>query len=238
MIGLNQITPLLFIAFAYFLYYLLNSGSDSLSTFVPSNAFEVPTNLKQKDWQVLNEKFGQLMQAVNTTTFNVSYQLDSIIDAFLTIINSVGAGKFTILSVGESQQFTLKNVLIQDIESLAVVRFKRVDFIVESMNPFKIQKVIITPDQQYTSSQNVVPTDPQKPNFFRIQNPLHLFSPYRTSDNEMLITKDDADRFQKEIVDKAVTLKTISAENTTELVKPTPSELSPQIIGAGPLRSI
>lgn len=231
------IKPIILFTFAYFIYTMMMDNKNlEYAHFVPSNVFETPKNLNDKDFKQVADKFGTLIQIVNGTAFNVSYQLDNILNAFITILNNAGVGKFIVVSVGENQQFTLLNVLIQDVNTLAITRFKRVDFIVESLNPFKIHKVIITPDQQFISSQNVVPTDKLKQELFRIQNPLHLFYPYRTSDNEMIITSDDNKLFTKELQDKAVILKTISEgrDNTTS----TNIDLSNDIVGTGPLHPI
>jgi hypothetical protein len=108
------------------------------------------------------------------------------LEAFTTAINSLGLGVFTVLSVGETQQFTLLDVLVQDVKTMAVMYFKRVDFILESMNPFIVHKIIISPDERFFLS-HVTPTDTLSPSLFRLQNPLHLFYPYRTSENEMLV---------------------------------------------------
>lgn len=237
MFSLNQLTPVMFLFFAYLLYQMImNEGR--IDMFVPSNSFEVPQTIKAKDWQVLNDKFGTLVQLVNTTTFDVAYKLDDMVDALNIVLNNSGVGKFNILSVGESQQFTLLNVVVQDVATLAVTKFKRVDFIVESQNPYKIQKVIITPEKEFLSSQNVVPTDKMKPDMFRYMNPLHLPYPYRSSDNEMMVTEDDKVMFEKNMTDKAVMLKTLSKENPDSKFGAVPSQNSPLIVGAGPLHPL
>lgn len=233
---LNQLTPLLFLVFAYLIYHMTMQNS-RVDTFVPYNAFEAPDpdKMKGKDWQILNEKFGRLIQLVNASTFDVAYQLDDQANAFKDILNNMGVGTFNVISIGATEPFTLREVLVQDVNSLAVTKFSRVDFIVESMNPFKIQKMIITPDKQFVSSSNVRPTESLKPDhMFRMQNPLGLFYPYRSSDNEMIITPDDSKMFDKLIAEKATQLD-LMRENT---IKGGPTQRNPTntgIVGAGPL---
>ncbi len=237
MVSFNQIKPFLAVAFAYFIYQTL-IVKKHLEYFVPSNSFEPPTNLSPEKWQALNDKFGRLIQLVNTTTFDVSYQLDNIIDTFTTILNNVGVGKYVVLSVGETKQFTLMNVLVQDISTLAVTKFARVDFIVASLDPFSIHKVIITPDGEFKTSQTVLPRDPMKPEMFRIQNPLHLFHPHHTSVNEMALTKNDVENFNKKLENLNALNQTVKNVTVYNANAPVPSQLSPKIVGAGPLHPL
>jgi hypothetical protein len=195
----------------------------------------------------LNDKFGTLVNLVNTTTFSVAYQLDNMIDALSTILNNVGVGKFDILSVGTSTPLTLSDVVIQDVNTLAVTRFKRVDFIVESLNPFIIQKLIITPDKQFIASQNVIARDPNAPAIFRIQNALHLFNPYRTSDDDMNLTKADLALFESTILEKEKEMNKMATSNVvpggsiksiSAMALPSAAMVSKEIVGAGPLHPI
>jgi hypothetical protein len=219
----------------------------SISNFVPYNAFEVPKKMDQVTWQKLNDKFGQLVQLINTTPFQVAYQLDNITDALTNIINNMGIGKFTILSIGNTDQFTLFDVVIQDIETMAVTRFSRVDFLVESMNPFQIRQVLITPDKQWLSSERVIPNDLLRPDYYRIKNQLHLFSPYATSDDYMRLTTSDNIVFQQTMNEKANELMNMETKDSVpvgtvssvpSMSLPTADEISKQIVGAGPLHPI
>jgi hypothetical protein len=133
--------------------------------------------------------------------------MSNTIDTFLDMLNSSNVGKFVILSVGENTQFTFKDVLVQDVETLAVVKFSRVDLVVDPMNPFEFKKVIITPDKQFVSSQNVQGSEEKNNAFFEIKNPLHLFYPYETTDNDMYISKYDEEMFKKEEMLKRLQLK-------------------------------
>lgn len=238
----NGWRPVIVIVFAFFIYKAVMSNN-LLDTFVPFNAFEAPTTLTASQWQQLNDKFSRLVQAVNTTSYQVSYQLENILDALQNILNSSGQGKFYVLSVEESKQFTLINVIIQDLETMAVMKFSRIDFLVDSIDPYKIQKVILTPDKTFLSSQNVNAKDALQPQMFRIQNPLNLFYPYRTSQNEMIITNDDTKEFEKLLKEKSVSLENmynkLDSDGTINKSNLVPAEKLPKdIVGMPPLRPI
>jgi hypothetical protein len=246
MVWLDQLKPILLLALAYLIYTTMMERK-SLSQFVPYNSFEAPTEMKPKEWQQLNDKFGTLVQLVNTTTFSVAYQLDNMVAALSTVLNNMGIGKFDILSVGSSTPLSLTDVVVQDVNTLAITRFARVDFVVESLNPFVIQKVVISPDKQFTSSQNIVARDILVPNMFRIKNDMHLFSPYKTSDDDMKLTETDVKLFESTMTEKAnqmVKMATGNAVPAGSVVSlpamslPTASMIDKQVVGAGPLRSI
>ena len=191
-----------------FLIYQNFAIDRRLDTFVPYNAYEAPDpTLNQTQWSKVNDKFGQLIQTVNGMTYSVAYDLENISKSFADILNNSDIGKFNILSIGDTQQFTLLDVIVQEVSTLAVMKFSRVDFIVESLNPFKIQKVNITPDKTFQQTQGITARDLLKSEEFRIINPLHLFSPYQTSDDEMKITLSDQSLFDKELIDKAKALQ-------------------------------
>jgi hypothetical protein len=230
-----------------YIIYCLVAKNDRLSPFVPSNAFEVPRNVDPATWQKLNDKFGQLIQLVNTTPFQVAHRELDFVGAFGNIINNLGIGKFTVLSVGYNQQFTLRDVVVQDVDTMAVTRFSRVDFIVESTYPFVIRQVIITPDKQWINSQKVLPKDNLKPNFFRLKNPLHLFYPYATSDDDMALGTSDKILFQQTMKEKADALTAMSAQDSVKMGTvvslpamqlPTAYQVSSEIVGAGILHPI
>jgi len=238
--------PLFVLVIGYMIYTVMLERN-TLSHFVPYNSFEVPKNMDPKDWQKLNDKFGNLIQLVNTTTFSVAYQLDNMVAAFKTVINNIGVGSFEILSVGETTPLSITNVVIQDVSTLAVTRLKRVDFVVESMNPFVISKVIITPDTQYIASQNVTPKDPLVPNLFRTKNALHLFYPYKSSDDDMMLTDVDRKLFEITQNEKAAELQKMATGDVVPagavatipaMSLPTASVISKEIVGAGPLHPI
>lgn len=218
-----NLTPILILIVAYLIYYIVveSQNQDQVDFFVPSNSYEAPDEsmLSQNDWKTLNEKFGRMISIVNKTTYSMAYQLDDMINAFGTVINNLGMGKFSIISVEKSLQFSLINVVVQDLETLAITKFARVDFIVESMNPFKIHKIMITADAEFKSSQNVLPQDNLKPDsLFRIKNPLHLFYPYSTSDDEMNFAESDKVEFEKAVNAKAAALQNYSGPDISNNV--------------------
>ena len=234
----KYVKPLILLTFAFFIYIMMMDGKN-LDKFVPSNSFEIPNSLTTKEFAQINDKFGTLIQSVNRTTFDLGYSLDNILSTFAYILNTMGVGKFTVLSVGETQQFTLLDVVVQDVNTFAITKLKRVDFIVESLNPFKIHKVIITPDSKFIVSQKVAPIDPLKQELFRIQNPLHLFYPYKSSDNEMILTSDDKKLFQEITKEKDVIANTVSEKNQQVANAPIPNiSLPGDIVGVGPLHPI
>jgi hypothetical protein len=172
----SQLKPLLFLVFAYFIYHAISTLGVHHAGFVPYNSFEVPDTIDPKTGMDLYSKFGTIVDTVNSSTFSISYQLKNVIDSFANVLNGLGLGKFRIISVRDSKPFTLESVLIQDELTNKMHLFKRVDFIVDSLDPFKISQIIITPEPQGV--------DPLAPDVFRINNPLHLFYPYKTSDND------------------------------------------------------
>jgi hypothetical protein len=247
MVSLQQLKQILILMFAYLIYSMSLEKTDDISHFVPWNSYEAPTNMKPQEWQQLNDKFSTLIQTVNSTNFAVGYQLNNMVEALKTVLNNVGVGNYIILSVGNSTPLSLTDVVVQDVSTLAVTRFSRIDFIVESMNPFIISKVIITPDKQYISSQNVLPKDPLKPNVFRIENCLHQFSPYATSDDAMTLTNVDLNMFQQTMAEKAnelvnaQTTNAVPAGSVAQLPAmslPPAESLDKGIVGAGPLHPI
>lgn len=171
--------------------YLLRR-QEQISTFVPYNVTEAPDSLQLGQGKSVHQRFGELIQLVNTSSFALSYRLNDMIAALRLILESVAPGKYTILSVGEHQHFALKNVVLQENATLATVKLASVDFALESMNPFRIQKVILMLDSSYNDSRDVKPNEGDRPGYFQISNPLHLFYPYHTSDNAMAITTTDA----------------------------------------------
>ena len=240
------IKALVLLGFGYLIYYVMMERKQ-LAHFVPSNAFEVPRKMDEETWQKLNDKFGQLVQLINTTPFEMAYNLEDMIGAFVLILNNMGVGKFNVLSVGKSDQFTLLDVVVQDVDTMAVTRFSRVDFVVESMNPFKLRQVLITPDKQWVSSQNVTPTDFLRPDHFRIKNPLHLFNPYETSDDDMRLTPSDGFLFKQTMTEKANIMENMETKNGVPegavsslpaMSLPTVSQINKEIVGAGPLHPI
>ncbi len=179
-----------------------------MSSFVPYNAFEVP-HLEPVQWEKVKAKFKRLVQTVNTTPYAEAYESKKMIDVVQrTLAKSTGGqGGFHILSVGNTTPFSLEDVVVQDVESLAVFRLSRVDMIVDTLHPLVVKQLILTPDTEFISSRLAAPRDELEPHYFRLLNPLHLFEPYRTSHNEMLRTKADRQLFSQEIMEKAKSMQ-------------------------------
>lgn len=194
----------LIICYAYKEYFIRE-------TFVVAhNTHSVPRteSSAQKTFQESRQQFGRLVQLVNSTNYKVTYNMENILGAFEAVLNKQDISKYHILSIGDTKPFTLYDVIIQDVQSLATIRFKRVDFMVDSLNPFVIKNVIIHVDPDYTTTQNLMATQELQPDTqFRIKNPLNLFAPYDTTDNENIRTGHDLDELQKIIKEKQEVLK-------------------------------
>jgi hypothetical protein len=156
--------------------------------FVPYNSFEAPPTRASdvQNMNLINQKFGNLLQTINGTTFALSYELDNLLDSLQKGLDVVNPGKFKIVSVGQTLPFTLLDVLILDVELNQSITVKRIDFVVSSLNPFIIENIIVTPQ-----TEDVMPIDDlQEATTFRIKNNLGLFYPYRTSYNDSILSKE------------------------------------------------
>jgi hypothetical protein len=200
------VAPLFILSLCYVLYFYYStviitkineSKSNESFDVVASNTYNPPKHegKSEKDLNEIKNQFNTLIKTINDTHYQASYEMENIVNAFEKILNQDignGKGSYKILSIDDSKSFTLYGVVVQEIESFFVSRFERVDFIVDSMNPFLIKNVIIELDQDFVSSQFVLPQDDLRDeSMFRIKNKLHLFAPYKTSDNEMVKTSDD-----------------------------------------------
>lgn len=206
--------PLRFVfvaALAVMLYKWSLENPERVETFVPYNSTEP---------SFLSADVGQLVAAVNGTDYAISYHMEDLKGALETMINTAvkGMGEFKVMTIGETQPFTLTDVLLRDSGG-SHVRLKRVDFVVSSVRPFVIQKAILVPDTAYSTekaaSEGLVGVPPHD-NRFLIKNPLHLFYPYETSDNEMAISLSDQDAFNAVVSEKALLSKgQVTGETTT-----------------------
>ena len=152
--------------------------------FVPIDVYEAPEDLSGKQWAAIYDKFGQLMQMTNAGNYAypIKWASQNLRDILLHAINAVGVGKFVILSIGDERPFTLFDVIIQDSATLTVSRFSRVDFIISNANPYIVHRIIMT---AAPANRAITPQDTNSPLVFGIYNSLHLFSPYRTTADEM-----------------------------------------------------
>jgi len=200
-------TTIIIIFIAYFLY--CSTCSNVNEFFVPFNSFS--TELKKlspdgpaQDYNLIQEKFKKLYTVINNTKYRTRYSMTNLVPAFQDILDQHSdIGKYIVVTSNPTQQFTLFNVLIQDVESFGLFRFNRIDFIIDSLNPFVIKKVILQPDTSFQSTQQVLPLDQlSSDELFRLKNPLHLFNPYSTSLNEMIQTNDDMKYLKNIIIEK------------------------------------
>ncbi len=155
--------------------------------FVPFNAFQVPiiTEKDVADWDVVNRRFGTILQLVNGQRFALSYQLQDMTDVFVRVLNGLGLGEFKVVSIGDTKPFTLFDVNVLDTTMGTPFHFDRIDFIVNSVNPFVVERVVTTPSLASAASA----VDPMRPDdLFVLKNPYSLFFPYKTSFNDMAIT--------------------------------------------------
>ena len=192
---MNEIVIAALIVCLLYMMYLVSCTNYHLylEKFVAFNSYKVPNDTNT------NSNFDKLFQTIDTTNYHISYDLDNILSTFQDILGK----QVTILSVGDTKPFTLYNVTLQDSLTFAITRLTRVDFIVDSLNPYVIKKVFIQKDPNFTSTEFVLPIQQlQDDTRFRIKNDLHLFEPYDTSANELKTTKDDSDLLLQIIKDK------------------------------------
>ena len=227
----DRFKPLVFVLVIYFAYRFFVKNTETFRA-APYNVHSPPkTDATDKSHvENVNDTYTKLVKLINDSTFDIPYKLDDFKTPFLDLLNTQGLGTFSILSVGQESSVSLINVLIQDNETYTVYRFPRVDFIVNSLNPFKIQRIVITPDLPDTTVRNLEPVDELRDDkTFRISNPLHLFYPYATSDNEMALTPNDLAQNQNLMVAKGQMLK--SLENALETQGMTPATDHVQHVG-------
>lgn len=166
-------------------YLILNSIC--LEPFVASNEYEV-SDLTSEEWVKVGSLFKNVVQIVNGTNYDISGNMRDTVGKFLQVINSTGLGKFIISSVGTSSPFTLYNVLVQETTSGQQTLLKRVDFVLDPLDLTRIGKIILTPDLVAVEEGISSFPQEQQDKQFKIENPLFLFYPYSTSDNDMTVT--------------------------------------------------
>ena len=210
----RYLTPLFVLSVSYLIFYglMYNLKPEKMSNFVAFNNYSIPEtdSSSQKVFKDSREQFGKLIQLVNSTNYQVSYDMENILSAFEKVLEKTGPSKYHILSIGDTKPFTLYDVIIQDVSNLSTTKLKRVDFMTDSMNPFIIKNVIIQADDTFSASQYILPRQElQNDNQFRIKNPLNLFAPYDTSDNENIRTNSDIELLRNVIKEKEQVLKTL-----------------------------
>jgi hypothetical protein len=207
------LTPLFVLSISYLIFYtIINMKKKSISNFVAFNKYSIPESKSssEKVFKHSREQFGRLIQLVNDTNHQMSYDMENILDSFEKILNNQNVGKFNILSIGDTKPFALYDVIIQNVENLSTIKLNRVDFMTDSLNPFLIKNVMIQEDKKFSPSQYVLPRQELQNDLqFRIKNPLNLFSPYDTSFNENVINQDDLELLKNVIKEKEIVLKTL-----------------------------
>lgn len=165
-------------------YMLLNSIC--LEPFAAINENEV-SNLTSEEWIKVGALFENVVQVVNGTNYDISVNMRDTIAKLLQVLNASGLGTFIISSVGNSSPFTLYDVLVQETKSGQQTLLKRVDFVLDPLDVSRIGKVILTPDLVPVNPDQKIEGSPQseEDKQFKIENPLFLFYPYATSDNDM-----------------------------------------------------
>ena len=184
----------------------LYSNKNSLEEFVPFNVFEAPS----PDVVMENDRIVDLIQIINGNPFAIAHDLTQQINTFENVLNNSGLGRFTIISVQTSTQFSLINIMIKDENQQTVFTIPRVDFIVSTINGDQvISKILVSdPRLEHPKARDSLSQE----NMFRIKNPLHLFYPFATSDNDMIFSEVD----QRIVAD---TLKQKSLEQATMISK-------------------
>src|SRR6476469_2709977 len=158
----NRLKPLIIVVVIYFVYMMfVKKDSEASESFeaAPYNIYTPPkTDATDKSHlENFNYTFTKLVKLINDSTFDIPYQLDDLKTPFANLLNTQGLGTYSILSVRQESSVSLIDVLIQDNDTYTVYRFPRVDFIVNSLNPFRIQRIVITPDLPDTTIRDLEP---------------------------------------------------------------------------------
>lgn len=173
------------------------SAKHDMAHFVPFNSYEVPplTSEYTDKLSDIHDKFGTLVSYVNSQRFALSYHLDSLISTVENVLSSALNSTVVVSSVDKTTPFTMVGVIALDKVGKSVFKFERVDFIVNSMNPFLIEKIILTPNINVNEPIVQPLDDINSGTDFRIKNTLGLFYPYPTSYNDMVLTEEDVDKY-------------------------------------------
>ena len=211
---------------AFLLYGIL--AKPTLENFVPYNSYKIPRIDKTDEimWKDVRDRLTQLVNLVNTRKWSLSYDMDKLEETLQQVLDASGLGKIQVTSVGGKSSLSLTDVTAIDKQVMMPFKLDRVDFMVDSMNPFIITQVTITP-----SPVNVPNPDETIAVFsgaydnsqFRIKNKLGLFYPYPTSDNDMKITGDVIDKHLEVMKAKEIQSKLMFETST-------PTQPAPQAL--------
>ena len=178
----------------------------------PYNVFTAPANQPLDEDQItsINNRFATLVALINNTSLSIVYKTvvssaQDMVDIFTIVLNTLAPSKYTIVSVDGSGQLTLTGVTIQDTISKQTLKFSNVSFIVNTSNGTIVERVVVTPSAALSEAAIVRARDQLSPDtFFRIKNPLHLFYPFATSDDEMTLNLDNPVPFNAALFEMAI----------------------------------
>ena len=142
MLTWSNCAPWIILVLCCYIYTKIDQNKEN---FVPSNSYESNQLLSPEDQTTLRGNFGKLMDFVNGTEYQTSYNLDNTVDFLMRVLNNTGIGKYKLVSIGRTLPFTLVDVQVQNVETKEVNFISRVDFLVTSINPTKVSRVILTP---------------------------------------------------------------------------------------------
>lgn len=139
--------------------------------FVAFNAYEVPDDINDQKWAAIYGKFGQLTQLTNAGSWGQALRPDSrnLTAILLRVINALNIGQFVILSVGDVLPFTLLDVLVQETKTLTVSRYARIDFVISQVDPYVVDRIIMTPS---AGNSSVTAFDALEPELSRFDSVL------------------------------------------------------------------
>ena len=209
---------------AWLMYQVWTGGFKDEEAFVPYNSFVVPDEpqtVKTTSEASSEDKTVNLVARVNAATWSLPYNMSDLTSALEEALNSLGLGKFKVSSVGSKGNFSLARVIVMDKESQWPMAFERVDFMLNSLNPFLLDKILITPAMKGQGGPKAL-SETVDNHVFRIKNKLGLFYPYPTSDNDMAISPDTI----------AEHIKTVKAkeEEARILAESQPTVMGPQAL--------
>ena len=216
---MHEKTVLKWLILWFVLFGMFSMTTDCVTEgFIPYNAFVLPSRDPVNDGErarVYNV-FETLVSTVNSTEYETPYDLGHIDKALLNVLNATGMGMFEIVRVGRTDGFSLENVTVRNVNTFETATFGTVDFTVDTLNPYVVKKVKMSVDDDGNVNPDIVPVDHAvDDSLFRIQNKYHLFSPYKTSDDEMKMTQDTLDA----ATDLSKSLPVVTDTNFRSMIK-------------------
>ena len=185
------IAIVLSVAFACTFAFFLQVKRDG---FVAYNA-ESPIQPKDA-WQIQNQDLKTFFQNISGTHFQVAYSTANMTRLLEKVINEQAKNRyhFRVLSVNDQTNLEFRDVILQDTLSGEAITLPLVKFIPSLRDPHTLdQLIVVVPNTPAPPQWRG--TDGQLPNYFTLANPLHLFYPFYTSLNDMVITQEDVTAF-------------------------------------------